>query len=146
LFWDASNLANPAFLIAAWYNWDTSAEIATPTMAHLTAVAEDALTDTQLRAAPVPVVDKNWTPFLLQTAGNHQIAMAGNALGSVHVLGGTAGTVKLYNHPSSATNLLFDLASTDNASFENLNMKFSNGIYAVLSANTTVLITAQSLS
>lgn len=55
LFWDASNLANPAFLIAAWYNWDTALEIATPNMAHLTTVSEDNLTDTQLRAAPVPV-------------------------------------------------------------------------------------------
>lgn len=50
MWWDTTNIANPTFLIAAFYNWETALEI-TPNMAHLEQTGGDALTSTQLLAA-----------------------------------------------------------------------------------------------
>jgi len=50
MWWDVTNITNPAFLIAAFYNWDTGLEIS-PNIAHLSQVQEDGLTSTQLLAA-----------------------------------------------------------------------------------------------
>jgi len=50
MWWNVANITNPAFLIAAYYNWDTGLEIS-PNIAHLSQVQEDSLTNTQLIAA-----------------------------------------------------------------------------------------------
>jgi len=49
MWWDTSTPANPAFLVAAFYNWETSLEIS-PSMAHLEQIGGDALTYTQMQS------------------------------------------------------------------------------------------------
>lgn len=49
MWWDTSTPANPAFLTAAFYNWETNLEVS-PNMSHLEQTGGDALTITQLQA------------------------------------------------------------------------------------------------
>ena len=49
MWWDTTNIANPAFIIAAFYNWDTNLEIA-PNMAHLQLTGGSAMTAVEYAA------------------------------------------------------------------------------------------------
>ena len=68
MWWDTSTPANPAFLAAAFYNWETNLEI-TPSMAHLQQTGGDAMTATEYEATIGKVgID--------QTAGQNVIAVS----------------------------------------------------------------------
>lgn len=95
-------------------------------------------------AAHSPTSSIPYSYAYINTPGVHNIAtyIPGglNMVGTIHVSGGFAGTVKVYDSLTDAGTVILDVDATNNAEFA-LNCRFSVGITIVTSAASKLTVT-----